>query len=299
MVRRLPNGMLKWDKDDRKEMPQFLENIYLRLHVRDQNFVMAITGKPGTGKSYAGLSLCQSVDPNFSVENNVVYRPMDIIDIVNDKKKVYDGMAILWEEVGVGIDAKNWHSPINKAISHLAQTFRKKHICLVMTVPDASFFDSSVRKLLNCIAEMEEKMDRKSKISKARIFIPNYSYRFKKEYFAAPRYNLKREKKPYTVRVLQFPKVDDETAKSYEKSRAAYMEQQNKELAQEISNSINKGEKKLPVEDIAAKISNNPDKYMNERGNLDAGMVMMLEKCNRNNSYTAIKMAQAMLRLNS
>lgn len=294
-MRVLPNGLLKYDYEEVRKMPQFMQNIHYRLHNRDQNYTMAITGDPGTGKSYASLALCHAIDPNFSIERNVIFDPVQFIELVNSKD-TYQGMAVLWEEVGVGIDAKTWYAPINRAISHVAQTFRKKHMCLVMTVPDASMFDSTVRKLLNAYVEMDEDMDREHNVSRGRVYIPKYSYRFKKEYFSAPQYNLKRNKRPMTVSKLVFPKVGTELAQAYEKRRAEFMRSKGGEIEEDMKASLQKTAKRRTPKEIAALISMKPDKYYSDKGGIDSAAIMLYHDVNRTYANEIRRMAEILLR---
>lgn len=294
MVRRLPNGLLKYDYEEVRQMGQFCQNIHYRLHNRDQNFVMALTGGTGTGKSFGGLQLCYTLDPNFTVEKNVIFDPLDFVELVNSKD-TYQGMMVLWEEVGVGIDSKKWYAPINRAIGHVVQTFRKKHMGVVMTVPNASFFDGTVRKLLNAYGEMEDHIDRQNNKSKMRIYIPKYSYRFKKEYFAAPQYNLKRENRPFRVEKLVFPKVPDEIAKEYEKKRAEFMKSKGIEIEEDMREAMNQGKRKLTPKEIAIIIANKPDDFYNEKGDIDVAAIQLKYDTNRTYAAEIKRMAKRLM----
>ena len=124
---------------------------YLKNNIRrNKNNILLIAGATGSGKSYAGLSLSEDLDPNFTVDN-VVFQAKHFIDIMKkeNRHKITPGSTYIWDEVSCTLDAKNWWSLVNKSINYVLQTFRSFNINLIFTTPAQSFLDSSARRLLH------------------------------------------------------------------------------------------------------------------------------------------------------
>jgi len=117
--------------------------------LRGENFVGILTGKTRSGKSFSALTLCNEVDPNFSVDN-VVFSTKEFMDLLASGK-LKSGSMIIWDEAGVGISAREWYSLLNKSLNYVLQTWGHQNIGLILTVPDFSFVDSQTRKLVNML----------------------------------------------------------------------------------------------------------------------------------------------------
>jgi DNA-binding CsgD family transcriptional regulator len=130
----------------------WLQYIYTRMQ-QNKNFVVAITGQTGSGKSYAALSLAEKADPNFTIEN-VCFRGRELLHLVNgDGKRLLKGAWVLWDEVQVEQGNLNYQSMQSKMINYVLQTFRFMNITLIVTSPHFSFINAGTRKLFH--ARME------------------------------------------------------------------------------------------------------------------------------------------------
>lgn len=113
----------------------------------NKNWLCAITGPTGSGKSYSALALAEALDPTFSVDR-VGFWAKDIIDIVNNLPE-RKGNVVVWDDAGVDLSHKNFQSVINKSINLLLQTCREKNFILIFTSPFTAFLDKSSRVLLH------------------------------------------------------------------------------------------------------------------------------------------------------
>ena len=129
-------------------------------------------GPPGSGKSTSGLSLCEMVDPNFTIKN-VVFNVTDFVELLKKAEKgmLPKGSAILFEESGVAADSRNWHSEDNIKLSHILQTFRPMNIFLLNTVPELSLADKRISQLASCLIECR-KIDYNRRRCTVRIYDP-------------------------------------------------------------------------------------------------------------------------------
>lgn len=131
---------------------KYLPN-YVKSRVdRNQNFVMLFVGQTGTGKSYAGMSLGEHLDPGFDIDR-IVFTADEFINILNNDDSLVKGSVIMWDEAGVGMPAREWYSISNKVISYVVQTFRVRGYILIMTTPSLKYIDSQIRSLFHGIAE--------------------------------------------------------------------------------------------------------------------------------------------------
>jgi len=123
---------------------KYIEN---RIYKENKNLMVVIVGECGSGKSYAGLSIAEQLDPNFSV-NNVAFSPEEFMDLVHSSD-LPRGSVILMDEFGVSMDSRKWHSVGNKLLSYVLETFRYKGYVVFFTVPDVAFIDTNARRLVH------------------------------------------------------------------------------------------------------------------------------------------------------
>jgi len=128
----------------------FLGYIKHRLE-RNKNFLLAITGPTGSGKTYSGLRIGELLDKDFTIDR-VVFTSREFMRVINGGT-LRRGSVILYDEAGVGLSARQWQSVQNKLINFVMQTFRHRNLIVIFTSPDLSFMDASSRKLLHCYAE--------------------------------------------------------------------------------------------------------------------------------------------------
>jgi ABC-type dipeptide/oligopeptide/nickel transport system ATPase component len=131
-----------------------------------KNCLILIVGETGSGKSYAGLRLCESFDPNFS-NDKVTFKSREFIDIIDNKELSYPNAAILFEELSVAMSARRWQDTTHQMVNSLLDTFRYKRLLVVFTVPDISYVDAQTRKKFHFKFEMKG-IDYKRKISKVK-----------------------------------------------------------------------------------------------------------------------------------
>ena len=121
----------------------YLEELAER-NKRNLNDLLMYTGKPGRGKSMAGLKTCQILDPNFNADN-IVFNGRQFREAVEASKP---DAWILWDEPNKGLSHRDWYQEINKAVTVYLQTgrFRKKNV--VFALPKASLLDKAARAVM-------------------------------------------------------------------------------------------------------------------------------------------------------
>lgn len=128
----------------------FLGYIKQRIE-RNKNFLCAVCGPTGSGKSYSAMRIAEILDPSFSVDR-VVFTPAEFMRLINDGT-LGVGSVIVFDEAGVGMSSKQWQSLQNKLLNFLLQTFRHRNYIVIFTSPHLGFMDASSRKLLHAYLE--------------------------------------------------------------------------------------------------------------------------------------------------
>jgi hypothetical protein len=120
----------------------------------NKNFLAAIVGDTGSGKSYAALFLAEKTDSTFNL-NNVVLNGKEFIYLI-DSGRLHKGSAVVVDEAGVSLQTRDSMTNKNKRLSAILQTFRNRNYICFFTLPDLSFMDKQARKLLHMIFETKK-----------------------------------------------------------------------------------------------------------------------------------------------
>lgn len=117
-----------------------------RINVLDKSMMILIIGEMGSGKSLAAVSFACKVDPTFKNNPRIVYTVEDFLKELNHIKK---GQAIIFDEVGVNVAARDFQKLNNRIMSIITQVLRYKNVCCIFTTPNARFVDINVRESMN------------------------------------------------------------------------------------------------------------------------------------------------------
>lgn len=127
---------------------------YVRQRVnKNKNFLAAITGPTGSGKTYSALTLAEKIDFNFT-KDNIVFTPEEFISLLNSDT-LSKGSVIVFDEAGVTLNARQWQQSSNQMIQHVLQTFRHKNYIVIFTAPHFGFIDKASRELFHCYMETQ------------------------------------------------------------------------------------------------------------------------------------------------
>lgn len=194
MMDSLPlNKNIDWfdNVDPRLLSTLYFRHIYKRIHTYKFNFLGMFTGKHRVGKSTSSISVAHALDPTFlpNLEERVVYFPDDFMRALQDiKRKRIIGGAIVWDEAGVGIPAREWYDTSNKSISYTLQVFGRYRPIVFFVTQDVGYIDSQARKLFHGFYEMNRIGN---KFASAKTFDVKYNKRTGKVYYIYPRHHMK------------------------------------------------------------------------------------------------------------
>lgn len=204
---------------------------------KKKNFIGIFTGPTGSGKTYAAMSMACQLDKNFG-PRQIVFGLKGLMSLINSGGDLKIGSVILWDEVQVGGNAKNWQSLTNKLINLLLSTFRHKQFILLMTSPYSDFIDASVRKLIHAEFEVVG-IDYKKKKTKVKPLLLQYNSRIRKTFYKYLRI-------PGKIGVAKIQRWNIDCPPSwliaeYEKLKTNFTSELNKSIADQLMNEEFKG----------------------------------------------------------
>ena len=124
------------------------EEVKRLIYKKNRHALIVITGGTGTGKSYVALKIASNIDKTFNadtLEERLIFKPEAFgRAIANEKLK--KGNAIILDEAGVGLGARDFQTISNKVISKIIQTMRFRNLCVIMTVPNLEWIDAIARR---------------------------------------------------------------------------------------------------------------------------------------------------------
>lgn len=141
-------------------------SIRYRINKEDKSSMILIVGEMGSGKSLAAVSLACKVDPSFKTNPRIVYTISDFLETLNNSKK---GQAIIWDEAGVGVPAREWMTAQNKIMSIVTQILRFKNVCVIFTTPNIRYLDINVREAMNLLIKPKA-IDKEHNINACKVF---------------------------------------------------------------------------------------------------------------------------------
>lgn len=196
---------------------------------RNQNCISITTGPTGSGKSYANISLCMEIDPEFNVERQVVFKLTDLMRLINDDWfKKLKWKQIIFEELQVTSSNRSWQSAVNKMLNYLLSTFRHQNIILYFNAPYQDFIDSQSLKLVHMILETRG-VNRKTNLCKIAPKLLQYNAKMKK-YYEHRIHAIYPNNKIMTISVVNVMKPTQEACKIYEDKKKEFTDNLNKDI---------------------------------------------------------------------
>jgi 5-methylcytosine-specific restriction endonuclease McrA len=173
-----------------------------------------VEGKVGSGKSWLGMSIGEMTDPDFDIDR-IVFSGIELMELINSGK-LKKGSFILFEEVGVAMDAAKWQSTVNQMMKSLFETFRHRNFILFMNAPYMDYVAKGQRILIDGVFKTVS-IDRVKKTCKVKPMLLQYNSRYAKMYY---KYLRVRGPDGYApIRNWSVPKPSDELIDKYEKKK--------------------------------------------------------------------------------
>lgn len=143
------------------------------LNSNDVDMTICCVGQRGAGKSEAALEFCRKVDPSFEKTPRIVFTIDEYMDTVDSMQK---GQALIFDEAGVNMGAREWMHLQNKVFNYTKQLDRFNNLLVIYTVPDLSFIDLQLRKMLDAVIVCRKSgIDRANHVNATKFLYVNTS----------------------------------------------------------------------------------------------------------------------------
>lgn len=153
-----PQITYKNSLDNRSD--SFIHYFANRVLNNNKNFMCAVTGPTGSGKSW----LSGSIQETYAKVYNIKYIPkvhilfslkelLDLINTPNIQEILPPGSVLLFDEPQVSVNARQWQSEANQILATLTSTFRNMRLIIFFATPYLEFLDKQSRILFH--AEIE------------------------------------------------------------------------------------------------------------------------------------------------
>lgn len=203
-----------------------------RLLYKNRNWLAAIVGDTGSGKTYAAISLALSISGRGHV--HITFTPKEFLELLNTGK-LSKGDTVICDEFGVSMNSRDWYTVQNKLLSAVLQTFRYLNIAVIFTTPDSSYIDSQAKKLFHALFEMEKNIDYKNQMSWAKPFDVYVNRRYGDFFYVYPVFRLFNKKVQRLTR-FGFPMPPEDILEAYEERKLVYGQKINKEAWEAVKN---------------------------------------------------------------
>lgn len=201
---------------------------HLKRRIRqNKNNIVVIVGQTGSGKSYSGIRLAELLDPTFSVER-CLFKAEDFVGMV-ENHDLPKGAVILWDEVGLSMDARNFQSIGNKLVAYVLESFRYMNLTLILSVPSLSFCDVKLRKLIHFLVETQ-RIDHEKRAVACKVLMIQHSARDQR----GKVYQKFLRKKGVKLSTTWFHHPSQELADAYEEKKDRFMKQLYREIHLEL-----------------------------------------------------------------
>lgn len=205
-------------ESDKKEIQKrlglrYMQGIYDEIHTTGMAYIAMVVGRHRAGKSLFTTAASCMLDYKFidNMHTNIVYDSeqfMNCLMKINKEKR--KGACIIWDEAGVGMPARDWHSISNKSISYALQVLGYLNPIIFFVTQDISYLDSNARKLLNAFYDMRRST---TSHSIAKVYDVKHVRITGKTYMKRPKMRLNNA--GYTLDGIIVPKPPEEIIKKY------------------------------------------------------------------------------------
>lgn len=204
---------------DVEKIPEYnrvIDYIYARF-LKGLYSLILIGGKPGSGKSYSGLRLCERLSELTDISFNIKNVCDSLLSFLETVMNSEIGECILLEEISVLFPSRRSMAEENVAIAKILDTCRKKRLIIIANCPSIMSADSLIRS--HCSVYLETlKTYRRMKICIMKGYKYQVNVRSQKAYF-----HRFKTKDGRDIHLIYCNKPSDEITSAYEKSKDEFL----------------------------------------------------------------------------
>jgi len=195
------------------------------MHRQDDNWMGAVVGETGKGKSYTCLSIAECVDEDFSIEQ-VAFGIEEFMRLVMDDS-YGRGSVIILEEASVEAAAEDFHNISNKVLGTVMETWRNQNRGALLNLPTFSRLDKRARIRMTALIQQTAKFEQEGySLAKYKHLQTNSDDG--KIYRHYPRIGGKKHQK------LKIAPPSKDIRDAYEQKATEYNQELNRELLEEL-----------------------------------------------------------------
>lgn len=198
----------------------YVELFKKKVYRRNENAIIAIVGKTGSGKSYTALSLAEQFE-GFKHEN-MCFTAKEFFSLINSNK-LSKGSVILFDESEVDLDNLTFWDKIARYFAYLMATVRYRNYIIIFTMPYKNDVIKKVRNLVHYTVECTGAKNYNQGYSLVKIFENSANYRTGEVYDKYLR--VVQGGKLYKIKYLKVHLPSKETIDYYEFRKHEYVSQ--------------------------------------------------------------------------
>lgn len=195
-----------------------------RIYKNNSNAVILISGDPGTGKTYSGMSICERYDSLFN-QGFMRFDTKSLLKIlieVTENPEKYRGRIILYEEPQQEQSNKRSSSYQAVTMTTILSTFRSLNCILVITTPRESHLTKDLKDYID-VWLVTESIDRIKGLCYLTMKFASRNEVTKKVYWRFMRLIINETGELFVVKSLAVPKPKPDIVTYYEKKKLAYL----------------------------------------------------------------------------
>lgn len=109
------------------------------------------------------------IDPDFDIDH-VVFSVAQFFKLITSGK-LKSGSVVVFEELGVAANAREWHTEDNILLSKITQVFRTLNLAVFYTVPQLEFADRQISRITTALIETQN-VHHEKELTEARVYDP-------------------------------------------------------------------------------------------------------------------------------
>ena len=119
---------------------QLTKNVIPKVHNKDFDYLLAIDGMEGAGKSVFAQQIAKILDPTFTLKQ-IAFTPNDFVKIVVNSEKY---KCVVFDEAFTGLSSRSSLSEVNQLLVSLMMEMRQRNLFVIIVLPTFFMLDKYV-----------------------------------------------------------------------------------------------------------------------------------------------------------